>query len=500
LAGKLSLKKRDNESIFEKQGEEIQKNADYILNLRAHIKNLRQDLSKAINTDHEVIEEALSDRRSTQLECKRYDAQTAQKELNEDVCVVKKRLNHFKHQKECRARRLKDLQLQYRDFKLLDHSNFEVDDQRSVRLLSTKLDKMTLKRNTASFINRTYHKTLSNLNRDSLTMPKQIDELEKSVGVNSAELKDLEEIYAVAQSGHEASRAKRMAIEREFYSGKYQRDKILNEKKKIVKANADIPDVEVKPSVPVQPRKTALVKKPEKPSVLLSKLNPVIEMFSSVTNTKTAAEIPEAYHRQIENQKNLEELREKIEEKLEISRKKHSELKKRLVEAQFTEKQKSIKADEDIKSLNDSIETIQLENIRNSSESRNVACVISSVQEGLTCLAEKMNNIPNLEQVKSVNGLSNNEKFELIVKNIKAMQQRIDNDSLGTASSYNSLGEDPIEFLLSNGPNGCRIKIEDPDADSQADFLIDDAIMNESYRSYEEVKKGMVKKITRRKR
>ena len=48
-------------------------------------------------------------KRFTQLQCKRYDIDTAKKELNEDVCVEHKRLNHFIHQKECRIRRLNDL-------------------------------------------------------------------------------------------------------------------------------------------------------------------------------------------------------------------------------------------------------------------------------------------------------------------------------------------------------------------------------------------------------
>jgi hypothetical protein len=52
-----------------------------------------------INMDYQVIQTALNDQRSTQLECKRYDAYTALKELNEDVCVEGKQLNHFIHQK-----------------------------------------------------------------------------------------------------------------------------------------------------------------------------------------------------------------------------------------------------------------------------------------------------------------------------------------------------------------------------------------------------------------
>ena len=85
------------------------------------VKEARQKLAKMMNKDNQVIEEALqgesvygaglkiSGKRFTQLQCKRYDIDTAKKELNEDVCVEHKRLNHFIHQKECRIRRLNDL-------------------------------------------------------------------------------------------------------------------------------------------------------------------------------------------------------------------------------------------------------------------------------------------------------------------------------------------------------------------------------------------------------
>jgi hypothetical protein len=53
------------------------------------------------------------------------------------------------------------MKLHYRDFMLLEESNFEKEGQQCVRRLSTKLDKMTLKKNTAAFINRTYQKALS---------------------------------------------------------------------------------------------------------------------------------------------------------------------------------------------------------------------------------------------------------------------------------------------------------------------------------------------------
>ena len=89
------------------------------------VKEARQKLAKMMNKDNQVIEEALQGefnrqvyliltfdqkgKRFTQLQCKRYDIDTAKKELNEDVCVEHKRLNHFIHQRESRIRRLSEL-------------------------------------------------------------------------------------------------------------------------------------------------------------------------------------------------------------------------------------------------------------------------------------------------------------------------------------------------------------------------------------------------------
>ena len=63
------------------------------------VKDAHQDLAKMLNKDYQVIQTALDSKRETQLQCKGYDAHRALKELNEDVCVEGKRLNHFIHQK-----------------------------------------------------------------------------------------------------------------------------------------------------------------------------------------------------------------------------------------------------------------------------------------------------------------------------------------------------------------------------------------------------------------
>ena len=63
--------------------------------------------------------------------------------------------------------------------KFFQESNFEKENKKRVRLLMTKLDKMTTKRNTASFLKNTYHKTVGKLKKDALTMHKDRGKIEK---------------------------------------------------------------------------------------------------------------------------------------------------------------------------------------------------------------------------------------------------------------------------------------------------------------------------------
>ena len=63
-------------------------------------------------------------------------------------------------------------------------SNFEKENKKRVRLLMTKLDKMTTKRNTASFLKNTYLKTVGKLKKDALTMHKDRRKIEKNSSQN----------------------------------------------------------------------------------------------------------------------------------------------------------------------------------------------------------------------------------------------------------------------------------------------------------------------------
>ena len=87
LEKKISVKQRDYQSLFRKQGEIIDNNegqycitcrvillynSDKIIELRDTVKHARQKLAKMMNKDHDVIEIALRGKKFHQLQCKRY--------------------------------------------------------------------------------------------------------------------------------------------------------------------------------------------------------------------------------------------------------------------------------------------------------------------------------------------------------------------------------------------------------------------------------------------
>ena len=85
----------------------------------------------------------------------------------------------------------------------------------------TKLDKMIMKRNTASFIQGTYREALDKLNKDSLTLSKDLDYIERAVKLSKFEALDLREIYQAAKQVSKVNQDAKQTI--------YSRDKKLPE-------------------------------------------------------------------------------------------------------------------------------------------------------------------------------------------------------------------------------------------------------------------------------
>ena len=67
-------------------------------------------------------------------------------------------MNRVKYQKDCRQKRLAELQLKLHDYCLLQETNYEEVEQMELRRLKKEEDKMIMKRNTAKYIHSIYTK------------------------------------------------------------------------------------------------------------------------------------------------------------------------------------------------------------------------------------------------------------------------------------------------------------------------------------------------------
>jgi hypothetical protein len=501
LAGKISVKKRDNESVFRQMQEITKRNEERIAQLRLTVKTAHRDLAKMLNMDHQVIQTALS-KREVQLECKRYDAQTALKELNEDVCVEGKRLNHFIHQKECRNRRLDDLRLHYRDFLLLERSNFEKEDQRRARLLMTKLDKMIMKRNTASFLKSTYEKTVAKLEKDALTMHKHLDGLEVCSKAGKVELADLRKIYRSAKLGQEKSRTTRMALEQDVYRSKQDRDTKIVDIRKRAKDAAELPEFSTRAPNDILNGPGGNKKKSayNRTTTQLEVLIPIIEQFSAVTNTVNASSIPTAYERQIVQYNILSEHAGKLDTQLNEKRKVLDAATNRLADVRYHQAEKLKARSAEIKEIREKANEIRGDTARQNEDQARLTCLMEKVRDAIQGIVEYLipTKVEGSFDTSSMTSIDSdlNYQVDVIGDKLRKMQDYLkqprseNNEEETTDDVTDSQVQDVRLKLKTRFTGGVRITVtNEEDASTSDNFLLDDMNLNEFYITRDEIKK-----------
>lgn len=245
LRGKLNLKERDNEAFFRYSQEKINEQDQLIKNLRSKVRHQREVMAACLNGDGEVINTALHETPLDQLTYQRTTADKCIEEKNQDVFDQVKKLNALKHQtrslqhkivllertlKNSRVQNLK-VNVEKRD-KTTGH---DCSDQR-VRVLSTRLDKVLLKINSARYVNITYKRLLSYLEKDSLSLPGRLDELEACLEQQKYELVELRKIHGESRVACDNTKLIRRTMEDEIIYDKDIRDKKLSTVRRSLKA------------------------------------------------------------------------------------------------------------------------------------------------------------------------------------------------------------------------------------------------------------------------
>jgi len=237
LRGKLNLKERDNEAFFRYSQEKINEQDQLIKKLRAKVRHQREVMAACLNGDCEVINTALHETPLDQLTYQRTTAAKCIEEKNQDVFDQVKKLNALQHQTRSLQHKIVLLERTLKNKKEQSlkgnverrdkTTGHDCSDQR-VRVLSTRLDKVLLKINSARYVNITYKRLLSYLEKDSLSLPGRLDELEACLEQQKCELSELRKIHGESRTASENTRYLRRDMEDSIMHDKNIRDKKLS--------------------------------------------------------------------------------------------------------------------------------------------------------------------------------------------------------------------------------------------------------------------------------
>lgn len=252
LKGKLNLKERDNEAYFRYSQETIGSNEKLINELRQKVRQQRETMASCLDGDRTVIERALAYSENgtlasyeQRLDILTYNRATASKcieEKNQDVFDQVKKLNSIQHQIRSHQQTINELELTLKNktqnTQNVDRRNktigHDISDQR-VRVLSTRLDKVLLKINSARYVNTTYKRLLSYLEKDSLSLPSRLDDLESCLEQQKQELFVLRKIHSESKQAADNTKTNRYELEDKIIVEKNIRDQKLSKVRKTVK-------------------------------------------------------------------------------------------------------------------------------------------------------------------------------------------------------------------------------------------------------------------------
>lgn len=228
IRGKLTLKQRDQEAYYIFSQQQIKENDQLIKCLRAEIHEKRVLMKLSMNADDHVIREGFKKHRESQLAMQRYTVVKAKKEKTEHIFDKVGQLDAARHEKKRRLRKKKELAVVLDTMKREGNPDIGDGSEQRIRVLSTSIDKMTMKYSSACFIQRTYLKILRHLEQENMQLPGRLRALEHTIKNNRTELEgDLDQIQVDARKAYSNTKSSKEKMEEKIMKEKRRRDKDL---------------------------------------------------------------------------------------------------------------------------------------------------------------------------------------------------------------------------------------------------------------------------------
>lgn len=255
VKAKINLRDRDDNAFLCTAREIMQNLESKKSRMKQDITQKRKELARCLNGDKEVIITALNDSPLDQLTYMRGTAEKCIIEKNQDVFDQVKKLNNLKHQIKDKYQKMAELELTLSNLKLQEQpqkaiTSCDDESEQRIRILSTRLDKVLLKINSARYVNTTYKRLLSYLEKDSLSLPGRLDNLENTLEMQKLELVSLRKTAREARLACDNTRKNRSKLEHDVMAEKNQRDrKITTIRKNLRQIQEEAEQLNVAPLV-----------------------------------------------------------------------------------------------------------------------------------------------------------------------------------------------------------------------------------------------------------
>ncbi|XP_028829712.1 coiled-coil domain-containing protein 151 isoform X2 [Denticeps clupeoides] len=484
LQRKIKLLEEESRADYERSQATIQKNRESILQMRQETERLRRKLAEK---DEQVIDEAFKGRGKEIAAFRNKSVKAALDVVKGQVFAKQKKLNAMKHDTQKLQKRLEDLQLEAGS-KSPRLNSQQAAEQKNLRILENRLEKVNMKYQAAENITRGYLKIKAHMQEESLTFQPQLDSLETEIMKKKRELQELQVTNSEAQKSMEMAKAELQREEELVYQERRERERTLNHLKKQVeehKAQAERVERRAQRAAMQQdelsseaPHSAVAFEEEEEQQLPISLSDEPFQRIKEATGLINPQEIVEWYVSQENTQKQLESLKVENEKTLQQLKEELEQLQGQLQDMKYSKEEKAASRQ---KELEECRQHLQVELQRRDAAKEHVDSLgrtLITVQAGVEHLSDKLEHI-QLPADEKVQVDPNSEEYILqllvqVEKKMLQLQEELHGKDLATITKEME-DEEFLSSIERHLPLS-NTRIQQPEAQKQDPYDDDDDV------------------------
>eukprot|EP01060_Flectonema_neradi_P040884 TRINITY_DN9480_c0_g1_i1.p1 TRINITY_DN9480_c0_g1~~TRINITY_DN9480_c0_g1_i1.p1 ORF type:complete len:525 (+),score=142.56 TRINITY_DN9480_c0_g1_i1:93-1667(+) len=273
-------------------------------------------------------------------------------QLDQRIIQLRKTLDEYKHQNDVRQQQTDSLREQLRNIELVKPDVLDMDPglSRKIRMLENRLDKSMIKYNEAQAIRKTYEQIVKRLKEERIGFDNQLAAIERTLKAKDHDYQELLSMSHDAIHANAISKAELAQFRAAYEEERRQKDIELSERKQAVQKRIDqtqrlerkekhTKQREAEAAAPKQeeerPKKETLEPAPEEQE----KLRQYEEAFAKIKEATGVADVQEVIQKfitQEDTHRNLLEMKETTQTKIDALNNEKANLKAKLEELKYS--------------------------------------------------------------------------------------------------------------------------------------------------------------------